>query len=58
MANPLVHKMEAYFLSLFEQTKDAELLELMLRLKDAVELSEGLRKELKTSQSDKETQVG
>ena len=41
----------------FLQTKEADLLELSLRLQDAEELSEGLRKELKTSQADKEAQV-
>ena len=39
------------------QTKEADLLDLSLRLQDAEELSEGLRKELKSSQADKEAQV-
>jgi hypothetical protein len=42
---------------LSKQSKDAELLDLSLRLQDACELTEGLRKELKTSQADKEAQV-
>ena len=39
------------------QTKEADLLDLSLRLQDAEELSEGLRKELKSSQADREAQV-